>query len=1419
MKSENNGEKITRAIGLDLGKMTFSAVWLEKQDNPAQNWQGSPNNIGRQWKIKKTFWKAHQQEIKKIWEELKIEWQIGEKDQIVTTGRLRQMLPFPSVVEKIAQEEAVRFLYPNQDLTLIRLGGGGFSVLKVRNSGPNEFSQNPRCAAGVGSFLDQIMARVGLSVLEADKLVGEAKGIEITSRCGVTMKTDFTHLLNSGYQLEEVVAGLLDSSAKNAATLALKSEVSSRVLIIGGLSILKRIISTIEKKLPEKTKVEVPSESLYFEALGAALIGKKEVKSKDKKDIFGPNLNSSELADSDLVFLPSLSDYLVSVNKVKTAKQETSLSFDSPIVGLDIGSTGSKIVLFDQEPIFEAYTPTEGQPVEAAKNLIRKIPQNLLEQVKAVGCTGSGREIVANLLKASLPEKDRDRIFVLNEIAAHAKGAHYYDENVDTVVDIGGQDAKFTRLESGRVIDSCMNTVCSAGTGSFLAEQVELLGIKNIEELGRIALESPRAVDLGQHCAVFISEQIDEAKRKGANLPEIIAGLYYSVVQNYNNRVKGLRDYGKKIFLQGKPAENIALACALAKVTGNPIVVPPSPGTPGALGIALLAKEELNGNLSQKASLDLDLFLNSKILEKREFRCQSKEGCLIGNLCPIQNIKVEVGQEIKQFFWGGSCDKYEKNSDKNLALAKAPRSFIERENLILGLLKEEENSDRAVAIPRGLETEEILPLSITFFQELGFSVKMQKQPSLKSLEEGGKLCQTTFCAPLQLLAGQAKSFENENFIFLPKIIEISGLVDNPGKNRSFACPLSQAMPDLFSPRLSAKVLQSLLNFKKGAESNKIAFLKMGFDLGCSEKETISAFEKAVRVQKEFEDKCREIGEKALRYAKENKVPIVVVLGHPYIINSSLMSAGIPEAIQENGAIALSASCYPRDKKSTLFKDIYWGYGQRLLQSAWQIRRQPGVYPLWLSVYSCGPDSFLIHFFQYLAKGKPYTILESDAYAGQAGFKTRVESFLYGIKNYREKDEKIPLDFWHFGKNESISEIKKNRHKVLVPWMGESTIVLSAFFKSLGIKSEYLPLEKQDSLEFGRKFTSGKECLPMIITLGSLFKYLESHEESFYYFMPQASGPCRLGQYQLLFKIILEKLGLDKRIKILSPSSETGYQSELGASSAAMAKASAAVVFVDLLKDALYDIRPEEKIPGTAQKIFDLYLRKAEELISKQNNNWLGLKDLWGLVPLAKTAVWHFQQVPRDEKKQGKPIVLVTGEIYLRLNSFANNEVIKKLEKLGVKVKLSPLREWANYVTYLRRNRETLSKTSRPKMFLTSLVQERIEKRLYQIFAKELGWKKDHHMKEILETARPYLKELKPLGEAALTIGLPLLLWQKKEIAGVAVVGPFECMPNRISETQLSLITQKTGLPVLNLSFYGESLDGDMLESFVWDLEK
>ena len=961
--------------GIDIGKVSFKIALLEI-------------NNGK-WHLQSFHRENHEGKIEETFRRL------GDiltpAQYVVATGRHRGLLPFPSVVEKKTQETAARFLYPNQAVTIIRLGGGGFSVLSIDSEGRTFHRQNHRCAAGVGSFLDQIVSRVNLDVAKASQIALSADGVEITARCGVTMKTDFTHLLNSGRKVEEALAGLLDSSAKNAVALTWKSNPQKKILIIGGLSQSARIVETI-KKMMNGREVEVPPEAMYFEALGAALIAWQH-QNQTLPSISAP-------VKRELRHLPSLKNYFPQVNKIN---RHLLLREKEPVVvGLDIGSTGAKAMVFglsSGEPLYEVYRETRGDPVGAAQELIQRVREKSPFDIKGIGCTGSGREIVAALLKSGLPEEHRDQIFVLNEIAAHAVGACYYDPEVDTVVDIGGQDAKFIRIQNGRVIDSTMNTVCSAGTGSFLAEQLQLLGIRDVKELGKIALEADRAADLGQHCAVFISEAIDEAKRNNGKLEEIVAGLYYSIILNYNNRVKGLREYGNKIFLQGKPAENLAMACALSAVSGKKVIVPPSPGSMGALGIALLTSKKLGMNLRELPALEVSTFLESRITEKKEFRCQSKDGCVVGNLCPIQVITVTTKGKSARFFWGGACDKYEKTNHQELA--KAPRPFVERENLIQELLSQQPSSPTmTIGIPRNLELEEILPLSIHFFHELGLEVKILDSSQLSTFEYGATICQTPNCAPINFIYGQSHLLLKEvDYLFLPKVIEITRTVN---EKKTFTCPLTQASSDMISGGENKKILAPILNFKEGYKKCLAEFIDMAGKIGFRPAKARQAFNVALHKQEEFERECLNIGRQAIDYARRNNLPVVVILGHPYIIYSPLLSAGIPETVYQQKAIALPFDCYPLLPDIPKFSSMYWGYGQRLLRATHSIRRDAGCYPLWLSVYSCGPDSFLLHFFSYLMEGKPYTILESDAYTGQAGFKTRVESFLYGVKNYQEE---------------------------------------------------------------------------------------------------------------------------------------------------------------------------------------------------------------------------------------------------------------------------------------------------------------------------------------------------------------------------------------------------------------------------------
>ena len=211
--------------------------------------------------------------------------------------------------------------------------------------------------------------------------------------------------------------------------------------------------------------------------------------------------------------------------------------------------------------------------------------------VVAFGATGSGREIAGSLLTSCY---GKDAVFVVNEIVAHATGALHYDRRVDTIFEIGGQDAKYIRLADGRIIDCAMNEACSAGTGFVhRGTGAQVRRHRRCAPARQAALAARAGVSLGQHCSVFMAEVIDEAVAAGVEQATIISGLYDSIIQNYLNRVKGSRSVGKVIFCQGMPFSADALAAAVARQTGSEVIVPPNPGTVGALGIALLAAREL----------------------------------------------------------------------------------------------------------------------------------------------------------------------------------------------------------------------------------------------------------------------------------------------------------------------------------------------------------------------------------------------------------------------------------------------------------------------------------------------------------------------------------------------------------------------------------------------------------------------------------------------------------------------------------------------------------------------------------------------------------------------------------------------------------------------------------------------------------
>jgi predicted CoA-substrate-specific enzyme activase len=1356
------------------------------------------------------------------------------------TGRLARMLNLPRVPVKQAQVAAVRQRHPDlETATVVSIGSRGFSVLELREGGLEVFRENSRCSQGTGNFLRQLVERFDLTLEEASTL---AETVEqpapLSGRCPVILKTDMTHLANRGVERAAILAGLYDAVCENVQVLIKPKLAPPAVILVGGVTRARRVRDRFAQYL-EKQGMRLldhdAEDALFLEALGAAAVAARLPEPLcAKADLLAPR------AEARLDTLPAPAGSLDRVRRLpRPAAPVEDGRVRDLILGFDIGSTGSKTLAVDRETreiVWESYLNTNGNPVAASKALMQRFAESPARQHRLLGfgVTGSGREIVGSLLGITYGQ---DRVYVLNEIAAHAEGALHFDPEVDTIFEIGGQDAKYIRLADGRVVDAAMNEACSAGTGSFIEEQGKrFAGIRDVVHLGQTALTADHALSLGQHCSVFMAEIIDEAVGAGAPQSAIIAGIYESIIQNYLNRVKGARTVGQRIFCQGMPFAADALAAAVARQTGSDVVIPPNPGTVGALGIALLARRSL---ALPEGVVQPEPYLTAQVLSKDTFVCKSTKGCgAPGNKCRIDQLVTEVTGKKSRFTWGGSCSLYDKGTHRKKLPDLTPDPFREREALVDRLLAD-------LGPARGLPTigitdefalKSLFPFFATYLHRLGFDLAVRRGATQAVLKRGIEEANVPFCAPMQqyhgLVTGLAEA--RPEYLFLPMVRSLPRLGDEP---HAVICPIVQASADVIRTDLGAdlhsKVISPVIDVGADhldGELFRRSCRATAAELGRSAAEADAAFDEALEAQLAFDGECLRIGERALAFARERELTPIIVLGRAYTIYNTVLNSNVPTIVREQGALPIPVDCYPVADAAPTFEGLYWGYAQRSLRAAHQIRRTPGQYALYCSNYSCGPDSFNLHFFAYAMEGRPFAIIETDGHSGDAGTKTRVEAFLHCVKeDQAARAERPTQSFVTIDQDrKTLHQIREDRETLLIPRMGPGADVLAALFRGVGFDAEALPMPDAEVLALGRRHTSGKECVPMTITTGSLLQRLAREpdpERRFCFFMPTANGPCRFGVYNLLHKIILERLGEKRRVTVFSPVDDD-YFAEVPPAFRLITWAG--FVAMDLLLEAFYWTRPVEKYVGAAERVYRQHHDRLVHLVEAEARRDLsqgrGLREiatgqLFGISRLLHQATEDFAAIADLEREV--PTVSVVGEIYVRCDPFANGFIIDRLEERGVRARFAPFNEWIEYTDWVtqHKRREGLLPPARSPLLarITSTVQAQIQERLYALVARGLRWPHRTSVKDSLKAAGDYLRS-DLTGEAVLTLGGPTHEHRQGEIQGVVSVGPLECMPNKLSETQLFHVAEREGLLSLTLSLNGDPLDLEVLDSFVFEVK-
>ncbi len=1355
-------------------------------------------------------------------------WRYDEARAAAVTGRLSRQVALARAPTKQAELYGYRFLFGEAPATIVNIGSHGFSVLELHGRDNAVFRENSRCSQGTGNFLRQLVERFELGVDEAALLVeNEPDPAPLSGRCPVILKTDMTHLANLGEPRAKILAGLFDAVCENVQVLLKPGISPPALLLVGGVMRSLRVRAHFAR-YGEKNGMTLldtkDDDALYLEALGAACIAAKQRRGLTKIDaLFAP------AEANDLERLPPLAASLARVRRLTRPPLDPG-SARRVVLGLDIGSTGSKAVAIATsggEALWEGYLRTNGNPVAAAQGLVEAFLAGPAAHhlVVGFGVTGSGREIVGSLLATCY---GHERVYVLNEIAAHARGALHHDERVDTIFEIGGQDAKYIRLSAGRIVDAAMNEACSAGTGSFIEEQGKRFsGITSVSDLAQTALNAPYGVALGQHCSVFMAEIVDEAVAAGVEQSAIMAGLYDSIIQNYLNRVKGTRSLGEVIFCQGMPFAAPALAAAVARQTHATVIVPPNPGTIGALGIALLAAPEI----AKSAPLALARFLAAKITSKDSFVCKSIEGCGgAGNKCRIDRLRTVVGEEQKTFTWGGSCSLYDKGTRKQKLPARAPDPFARREKLIAALAQElgESRGLPKVALTDEFQLKGLSPFFATFIYELGFDLVTYRGADRAALKRGILGANVPFCAPMQQIHGLSARMADStcDYIFFPMLRELPKVAAEP---ISVVCPLMQGSPDIIAldlartlrGRLVSPVLElgdGPLGSAKFRESCRVAAKDLGVD---DPSRQDAAFDKALAAMHRFDAQVEEFGREAVRFCAAHGVTPVVVLGRNYTIYNQVLNSNVPALLREQGALAIPVDCYPVDQETPSFVDMFWGQGQRILRAAHTIRRTEGTYSLFCSNYSCGPDSFTAHFYSYIMEGKPSAIIETDGHCGDAGTKTRIEAFLHCVRqDLDEKARRAPTSLVAIEKlRVRPRELRHSGERVLIPRMGPGAEALAAALSGFGIAAEALPRPDRDALNIGRRYTSGKECAPMVITLGSLLQRLERERESderFVFLMPGSRGPCRFGAYKTLHKIVLERLGYSERVRVWSPPFDD-YFEDLPGGFAVLCFTT--LMAADLLLEAYQDVLPVEQHPGAARAIYNRYQGELNELLRELGGGDLSVGRslaevaagrLYGITDLLARAAASFALIKQDRVV---PNVLVVGEIYMRCDPFANDFVIDKLAERGIRARLAPMSEWIEYSDHIGwfegRKHGTRAR-------LASRVQQRVRQVCYATLAKRLGWPQRTSVEQSIAASGDYVRK-KLEVESVLTLGAPLEEWRHGHIDAVLSVGPLECMPNKIAESQYFHVAVREGLLSLTLSLTGDPVDQELIDSFAFEV--
>ncbi|MGD9198506.1 MAG: acyl-CoA dehydratase activase [Desulfobacterales bacterium] len=911
--------------------------------------------------------------------------------------------------------QVIGSLFINDEVkTIISMGGQDTSLLQIHHEVDGwelqYFNTNGPCASGTGSFIDQQAQRLATAIYEKKANISEdqinkilddfvqlglksQKPADVACRCTVFTKSDMIHLQNKGEKLEDIIYGLHLGNARNyMSTLVTNRVLEDPVIFIGGLSMNELQVRAFRRYFPN---LIIPEYNVSLGALGVALQALAEgIENSPKIDGIGDIFREEKLELPIAEKLQLKKTSFPSDNAVR----KRFLTKKIPVyLGIDVGSTTTKYALIDQdkEIIHKNYVHTQGKPIEVTQNLLKKLSEGISDKIdiKGTATTGSGRNVVGDFLNVDL---------IIDEITAHARGAVEIDPDVDTIFEIGGQDSKYIYIANTYPLDFDMNKVCAAGTGSFLHELANKYGINIVGEFQDIALSSGRPIKLAERCTVFMESDLVSYHQKGMEQKDLMAGLCYAIVYNYLNRVVGKRKIGQKVMFLGGPSLNKGVVAAFENVLGRGLTVPKHREVLGAYGAAISVQEKmLTENKKSSVFRGLDSAINDRMTYKDKI-CRADAKC--HNQCKLKIYDFDGRKSI----WGGECGRYEVSHRQG---DKQENFFQLRQNIwhnhiarVYSELKEqplmEVDGRPTIGMQRTLYTIHTGILWAHFFDQLGFRLVLTRPTDSEISSDGIEAMVSETCYPIKVSHGHIKALIGKTrYLFLPSVVDMP----TPNEQETgFYCPLVQSNYYMTKSSLDLDenvVFHPVIHLKNDLDT---LALEMSEQLpsrrGFRKSSVKKALEHAWRRQEKFNKELFARGKDFFESHDPDR-PLVIVTGRPYNLYDDRLNLKLGHNLAKIGVTALPMDFIDvRSIDLSDFPSMYWGLGAQILRTAKFIKSHPNYFGLHITNFSCGPDSFLEHFYKYIMGDKPYLILELDEHSAVAGVMTRLEAYKNVIEN-------------------------------------------------------------------------------------------------------------------------------------------------------------------------------------------------------------------------------------------------------------------------------------------------------------------------------------------------------------------------------------------------------------------------------------